>query len=153
MKKFYLFLIAFFFLTIHIQAQQDPGIDSTNNKVAQPDSSFVVVETLPEFPGGEAAMMRFIAKNIKYPALAIENNITGTVYVQFIIDENGDVKNATVIKGIGWGCDEEALRVINAMPKWTPGSQKGKNVKVTYLLPIRFHLEDRKERKKRKKGK
>lgn len=100
----------------------------------------ILVEKKPEYPGGEAAMYKFIDKHIKYPKKARKEGIEGIVYVQFIIDKEGNITKAKVIKGIGYGCDEEALRVVNKMPKWTPGTQRGKPVQVTFTLPFNFKL-------------
>lgn len=102
---------------------------------------FVVVEQMPEFPGGDKALYEFLAKNIKYPAVAKDNGIEGKVYIKFVINEDGSVSQATVARGIGGGCDEEALRVVKDMPKWKPGKQRGKNVKVWYTLPVYFKLQ------------
>jgi len=101
---------------------------------------FMVVEDMPEFPGGDAKMFEYISKNLEYPPLAKENSIQGRVVVQFVVDENGKITNAKILKGIGWGCDEEALKVINSMPRWKPGKQRNKAVPVRYNLPIRFVL-------------
>lgn len=102
---------------------------------------FTIVENMPEFPGGEAARNHFLAENIVYPLQATNNGIQGTVYVQFVVDENGDVIDAKVIRGIGGGCDEESLRVVNLMPKWKPGTQKGKPVRVLFNMPIYYKLQ------------
>lgn len=111
--------------------------------VADPDEGkiFTIVEEMPQFPGGgEAALMKYLRDNIKYPPIARENGITGTVYVTFIVDKEGKVSDAKVLRGIGAGCDEEALRVINKMPSWKPGRQNGRGVMVQYNLPVRFTL-------------
>jgi len=99
---------------------------------------FMVVEDMPEFPGGDAKMFEYISKNLEYPPLAKENSIQGRVVVQFVVDENGKITNAKILKGIGWGCDEEALKVIHSMPRWKPGKQRNKAVPLRYNLPIRF---------------
>ncbi|MCH2215418.1 MAG: energy transducer TonB [Flavobacteriales bacterium] len=101
---------------------------------------FTIVEEMPSFPGGEAALMKYLGKNIKYPAIAKDAGIQGTVYVTFVVDESGAVKDTKVLRSIGGGCDEEAIRVVENMPKWSPGKQRGKSVKVQYNLPIRFTL-------------
>ncbi len=101
---------------------------------------FMVVEDMPEFPGGEAKMFKYIADNVEYPPLARENNIQGRVTVQFVVDENGKIIDAKVLKGIGWGCDEAALKVVNSMPRWKPGKQRNKAVRVRFVIPIRFVL-------------
>lgn len=110
-------------------------------EVVEEPEIFTIVEEMPEFPGGgEAALLKYLGTNIKYPAIARENNIQGTVYVTFEIDQSGKVKGAKVLRGIGGGCDEEALRVVMNMPSWKPGKQRGKPVRVQYNLPVRFTL-------------
>ena len=101
---------------------------------------FQVVENDPEFPGGVEAMYKYLAQNIKYPQLARENNITGRVYVTFVVEKDGSVTGVRVLRDIGGGCGQEAIRVIKSMPKWTPGKQRGKNVRVQYNLPVNFSL-------------
>ncbi|MBT8194850.1 MAG: energy transducer TonB [Bacteroidia bacterium] len=121
------------------------------------DVAFYIVETMPEFKGGQDAMLKFLFTNVEYPKEAIKNRVAGVVYVQFTIDEKGKVTDAKIMKGIGFGCDEEALRVVNLMPDWTPGVQRGKNVKVKMNLPLNFSIETnakkKKERKKKKREK
>jgi len=102
--------------------------------------NFYVIEEKPEFPGGEAAMFQWIQKNIKYPQEARENNIQGKVFVQFIIDKEGNVTDVEVVRGVDPLLDKEAVRVVKNMPKWKPGKQRGKPVKVQFLLPINFRL-------------
>lgn len=102
---------------------------------------FTVVEQSPEFPGGAYKLNRYLTEKLQYPAEAKENSISGTVYVQFVIDKKGQISDAKVLRGIGSGCDEEALRVIKAMPRWKPGMQHGKPVKTLFNLPIKFSLE------------
>lgn len=101
---------------------------------------FVVVEEMPSFPGGDNRLLEFLSRELRYPSLALESKIQGLVVVQFIIDENGNITQPTVTRGIGGGCDEEALRVIKSMPVWKPGKQRGRAVKVRYNLPVRFQL-------------
>ncbi|MCQ2350962.1 MAG: energy transducer TonB [Paludibacteraceae bacterium] len=100
----------------------------------------VVVEKMPEFPGGADAMNRWLAKNIKYPLLAQENNIQGRVICQFVVNTDGKIVNVEVVRGVEASLDAEAVRVIKSMPAWKPGKQGGKNVRVKYTLPIRFKL-------------
>jgi TonB family protein len=99
-------------------------------------------EHMPQYPGGQDSMMRFLAKNIKYPKEAIDKKITGRVIAQFIVDKNGKISSPKVLRGIGGGCDEEAIRVINLMPNWKPGKDKGKEVDVYFTLPIVFAQKD-----------
>ncbi len=101
---------------------------------------FSLNEIQPEFPGGADALMEFLARNIKYPVYARENNIQGTVYVTYDIEPDGKVTNIKVVQGIGGGCDEEAIRVVSIMPQWKPGMQLNKPVRVQFTLPIRFIL-------------
>ncbi len=101
---------------------------------------FRIVEENPAFPGGEAAMMEYLGKNTVYPPMAKESNIQGTVHVQFVVEPDGSVSNVTVLRGIGAGCDEEAIRVVKNMPKWKPGKQRGKPVRVYFILPFKFYL-------------
>ena len=101
---------------------------------------FTIVEEMPSFPGGDAALMKYLANNIKYPAIAKDAGIQGTVFVTFVVDEKGEVKDVKVLRSLGGGTDEEAIRVVKSMPKWSPGKQRGKAVKVQYNLPIRFTL-------------
>ena len=108
----------------------------------KPDKNGVyqMVEEMPKYPGGEQAMMKFVADNIKYPEEAKDKNIAGRVFVSFIVEKDGSVNEVKVMRGIGGGCDEEAVRVISAMPKWTPGKQKGEPVRVSYMMPLNFKL-------------
>ena len=102
---------------------------------------FKVVEEMPEFPGGAAKMMEFIQKNIKYPMMARESDIQGRVFVNFVVEPDGSITNVTVMRGIGGGCDEEALRVVQSMPNWKPGKQRGKAVACKYTVPVSFRLQ------------
>lgn len=101
---------------------------------------FTVVEEMPSFPGGEESRLKFLSDNILYPQVAKESGISGTVYVGFVVDSRGKVTEAKILRGIGGGCDEEALRVIKLMPSWHPGKQAGKPVRVQFTMPIRFTL-------------
>ena len=111
------------------------------NKKTSNDKVFEKVEDMPEFPGGEQAMMDFVAKNVQYPKEAMEKGISGRVFVSFIVEKDGSVSNVKVMRGIGGGCDEEAVRVISGLPKWKPGKQEGKPVRVSYQMPINFKLQ------------
>lgn len=110
--------------------------------VADPEEGkvFQFVEEPPSFPGGEDKLLEYLSRNIKYPTIAKENNITGRVYVTFVVDKEGKVKDAKILRGIGGGCDDEALRVVKAMPEWKPGRQNGRSVMVQYNLPVVFNL-------------
>ncbi len=102
---------------------------------------FFIVEDMPEFPGGELALRKFIANAIKYPVIAQENGIMGKVYVNFVVDTDGSITNARIARGVDNSLDKEALRVVNTLPKWKPGQQRGKPVRVSYTVPINFVLQ------------
>ena len=102
---------------------------------------FLIVEKQPEFPGGNQALAKYLRDNIKYPQLAKETGIEGFVYVSFVVEPDGKVAHVEVVRHLGGGCDEEALRVVKNMPKWIPGSQRGRNVRVRFSLPIKFTLQ------------
>jgi len=110
--------------------------------VEDPEESriHVVVERMPEFPGGEAAMNQFINRTIRYPVIAQENGIQGRVVVQFVVNTDGKIVDVEVVRGVEESLDKEAIRVVKAMPPWNPGRQGGKNVRVKYTLPIRFRI-------------
>ncbi len=98
------------------------------------------VEQQPEFPGGEEALMAYLSEHIRYPAKAIDKEVGGRVVLGFVVDKNGDIDELAVLKSLGYGCDEEAMRVIGSMPKWKPGKNNGKPVKVYFNLPIVFEI-------------
>ena len=102
---------------------------------------FQIVEEMPAFPGGEQKLMEYVGKNIKYPQIARESGIQGRVFVGFVVEPDGSVSNVKLLRGIGGGCDEEAMRVIKNMPKWIPGKQRGKAVRVSYQIPVMFRLQ------------
>jgi len=104
------------------------------------DEFFMVVENMPEFPGGDLGLMKYIQKNVKYPAIAKEYNITGKVYVSFIVDKSGVVTNVKIVRGVDKNLDAEALRVVKSLPKYKPGKQRGKAVRVMFTIPINFTL-------------
>jgi periplasmic protein TonB len=98
------------------------------------------VEQNPEYPGGELARTKFLQNNINYPNMARESDIQGVVYITFVVGKTGEISKVQIIRGIGGGCDEEAIRVIKLMPKWIPGRQNGKPVPVWFNFPLRFTL-------------
>lgn len=104
------------------------------------DEVFTVTEQMPEFPGGQEALMEFIRSNIRYPEQAKDLGIQGKVICSFVVDKSGEISKVNVLRGIGHGCDQEAVRVLRAMPKWKPGKQNGKAVNVKYNIPISFKL-------------
>lgn len=102
---------------------------------------FFIVEDMPEFPGGEKALRSYVGNAVKYPAVAQENGIQGKVYVTFVVSKDGNVANAKIARGVDPSLDAEALRVVNGLPKWQPGKQKGQAVNVSYTIPINFALQ------------
>ncbi|MBL7951093.1 MAG: energy transducer TonB [Flavobacteriales bacterium] len=108
--------------------------------VVDPDEALAIAEVMPVHPGGEEAMFKYLMKELKYPELAVENGIQGVVYVNFVVERDGTITTIRVLRGIGAGCDEEAMRVVRNMPPWSPGLQGGRPVRVMYNLPIRFKL-------------
>ncbi|MCW5908392.1 MAG: energy transducer TonB [Chitinophagales bacterium] len=136
-------LITFCFVQVN-------GQDSTDTRV------FTFVEQMPEFAGGDAALVTFIGENIRYPQLERDNNIEGKVFIRFVVMEDGSVDSVEVIRSVSPGIDAEALRVVRMLPKFAkPGYQQGKAVKVYYTLPISFNLTgpEPKSIDKKKKGK
>jgi len=107
------------------------------------EAIYIVVENMPEFPGGHQAMMKFLAENIQYPVIAMENGIQGRVICQFVVEKDGSISNIKVVRSSGdASLDYEAVRVIGTMPKWKPGTiQRGKPVRVTFTLPVSFRLQ------------
>ncbi len=104
------------------------------------ETIFVVAETMPEFPGGIAELMKYLGKNIKYPTIAQENGVQGRVTVTFVVNRDGSIVDPQVIRGVDPSLDKEAIRVISSMPKWSPGKQRGKTVRVKYTVPVTFRL-------------
>lgn len=104
------------------------------------DEIFTIVEELPEPVGGTKAFLKYLAENIDYPTAAERLNVTGKVYLQFVVEKDGSLTDIKVVKGLGAGCDEEAVRVLSNAPNWKPGKQRGKPVRVSKLVPIHFKL-------------
>ena len=131
------------------EADRQTAIDITpvmtafsNEKETEDDSPvFFIVEEMPEFPGGEMALRRFIANSIKYPVVAQENGVQGKVYVNFVVGKDGRVTDARVIRSVDPALDKEALRVVNSLPLWKPGRQRGEPVRVSFSVPISFVLQ------------
>jgi periplasmic protein TonB len=128
MKKLSIILLSFILITTSYaqSAKKD------KNKV------YEIAEKMPEFPGGDDKLMNYLSSNIKYPSYAKENEIEGLVMIKFIVNKDGSISDAHVVKGIKGGCDEEALRVVKSVPKWIPAKQKGKKIRVYLYLPIDF---------------
>ena len=120
--------------------QQEPKIEEPKPKA--PDKPFEAVEQPPVFPGGQSALNKFLSSNIRYPESAQRDGISGRVVVKFVVEKDGSVSGATVIKGVDKALDQEALRVVKKMPKWQPGKQGGEAVRVYFTLPVTFKLQD-----------
>lgn len=119
--------------------------------VTKTKDPFVVVEEMPEFPGGEKVLKAFVDATMKYPEIALENGIEGQVYVNFVVAKDGSVTNAKVIRGVDPSLDKEAKRIVESMPKWKPGKQNGENVEVAFTVPINFKLPPEKVSKEKLK--
>ena len=103
---------------------------------------FNVVEKMPEFPGGQDSLQSYLARNLHYPKQALAKGIQGRVFVTFIVEKDGSISEVRLLQGIGSGCDEEALRVIDMMPRWIPGQHRGKPVRARFVLPVKFTLDN-----------
>ena len=123
-----------------VVAQSEVGTQ-TEARTAADDEVFVVVEDEPEFPGGTEALYQYLASNIKYPAEAKAEHVQGLVMVSFVIEKDGSVSGIKVLRDIGGGCGEEAVRVVRQMPRWKPGRTQGKRVRTQFNLPINFTLD------------
>lgn len=132
----YIFLYFLSLISVSLSAQIT---DSTDESGHEP---FLLIEQLPEFPGGDEAMMNFIGKNLRYPAYAQENDIQGTVLVNFIVNEDGSISDFKITKSPDTSLDRAAIGVLNKMPKWKHGIQAGKAVKVYFDVPINFAIAD-----------
>ena len=121
-----------------------PNIDipvASKKEESTESRPMAIAEVMPSFPGGDRALRKYLAKNIHYPQAAKGKEVEGRVYIQFIVEKDGALSNLKIMRGIGYGCNEEALRVVKAMPSWKPGEQAGRKVPVIYTLPIRFSLQ------------
>ena len=125
---------------VFTEVQEFTPIQIEEEEEVDEDVIFTVVEDQPEFPGGEEARQRFLEQNLRYPTMAREAGIQGTVFVTFVVETDGSVTDVRVLRGIGGGCDEEAVRVVEMMPRWEPGRQRGQPVRVQFNMPIRFRL-------------
>ncbi len=135
-------------IDINAEVAQDEVIEEyvyeapeIEEEVIEEAEIFMSVEEQPEFPGGSSKLMEFIQKNLKYPMMARESGIQGRVFVGFVVEPDGSISHVQVMRGIGGGCDEEAVRVVQSMPKFKPGKQRGNPVRVQYTLPIVFRLQ------------
>lgn len=114
--------------------------DVGGEETVEEEEIFVFVEEYPSYPGGEEALYKYLGENIQYPDVARDNGITGTVVIRFVVEKDGSITKAAIAREIGGGCGKEALRVVNAMPKWKPGKQSGKAVRTEFTLPVQFQL-------------
>lgn len=106
---------------------------------------YMIVEQMPEFPEGNDKLKEYILSNTQYPQEAIEKGVEGKVFVGFVVEKDGSIGDVELLRGIGYGCDEEAMRVVRSLPKWNPGKQYGKTVRVRYQIPVFFKLEDKQD--------
>lgn len=111
-------------------------------EIEEDNTAFITVEVQPSFMGGNSEMYKFLGKNLKYPTAAQRANIQGKVFLSFIVEKDGSITDIETMKGIGFGCDEEAMRVVKLMPKWIAGKQNGRNVRVKFTIPVFFRLDD-----------
>ncbi|MBD2713873.1 TonB family protein [Microvirga sp. STR05] len=115
--------------------------DSGTTKPASPPAPFITAEVMPQFVGGNEALMKYMQKNLKYPPLALRSNIEGKVFISFTVQADGSIADVQVLKGLGFGTDEEAVRVVKGMPAWVPGQQNKRSVAVRYNMPITFRYD------------
>jgi TonB family protein len=135
-----LLLCLLFCFSKPLSAQSVVAQDLLLREPSQTGEVYTVVDKQPKFPGGQKAFWQYVRENQNYPDAARKANISGRVFVAFIVNTDGSIQNVELLKGIGMGCDEEAIRLVKRMPKWTPGSQSGKAIRVKYNLPIAFDL-------------
>ena len=132
-------------VTENVKAQTDKVADEkiaiSSDQEPQEDQVFTVVEKMPEYPGGNDARVKFLVENVKYPEEARKNGISGTVYVSFVVEKDGEITNVKILRGVDELLDNEALRVVKMMPAYEPGMQRGKPVRVQFTLPIQFNLD------------
>ena len=142
---FALFLTIVFSSIVTEKVIAQPAASEINSTVINQDPQeeqvFMVVEKMPEYPGGDEARVKFLVENVKYPEEARKNGISGTVYITFIVEKDGKISNVKVLKGVDELLDNEALRVVKLMPVWQPGVQRGKPVRVQFNMPIQFNLD------------
>ncbi|MBN8825998.1 MULTISPECIES: M56 family metallopeptidase [unclassified Spirosoma] len=124
------------------QTEKDLPVSAARKPVKVEGEVFTVVDDHPQFPGGMKKLGEYLSENLKYPEAAEKSKIEGKVFVRFVVTDKGEITNVEVLRGIGYGADEEAVRVVEQMPNWTPARQNGKAVNVMYNLPIRFQLEE-----------
>jgi periplasmic protein TonB len=119
----------------------DPVVEEPKAPVEEKTYELFDIQKQPSFPGGEVELQKFLRDNIKYPALARENNIQGTAALSFVVNKDGSISDVVILKDPGGGCGKEAVRVVQSMPRWSPGEANGNAVKVKFTLPVKFRLE------------
>lgn len=137
--------------TVTVESGNTTGIDPgelereqrqiTNQPPQEPNKVFDIVEVMPQFPGGNSELMRYLGTNIKYPTIAAENGIQGRVVLKFVVSKDGSISNIQIVRSLDPSCDKEAIRVVKGMPKWIPGMQNGHPVAVYFTLPVLFKLQ------------
>lgn len=140
-------------MNIPVKFSLDSAVDKNDKVVSAEgkaglDETFSVVDVFPEFPGGDKKRLEFIAENLVYPEMAMNKRIQGTVYITFVVEKDGSIENIRILRGIGSGCDEAAVSAVKMMPKWKPGMQDGKAVRVQFNMPIKFSLSEDKGKSK-----
>ena len=131
MKKLYSLIACLLFPLLPLMA---------TGEVDEGEASFIDVEVMPEYPGGQKALFAYLSENIRYPQIAKENKIEGRVIVGFVVEKDGSISNVEVVRSVDPSLDKEALRVIKSMPRWKPGKIRGKPVRVKYTVPVNFKL-------------
>ena len=126
--------------TISPKDQTTTSSGATHDPISEPSKPLLVAEKMPEFPGGQVEMHKYVQQNIVYPEIARQKGISGTVAMRFVVKADGQVDNVEVLRSVGGGCDEEAVRVVRSMPRWSPGVQNKRAVPVYFTIPIRFNL-------------
>ena len=149
MKIFFVLILLLHFSS-HLNAQSRDIDVPPPVEQAPEEETFVIVEQMPEFPGGQAALMNYLSTNIRYPEECRKMGVEGKIFVKFIVDKEGNINNVQILRGLPDGklLEKEALRVVRAMPKWAPGKQAGKPVSVYFTVPIAFKLNAPEEEKK-----
>lgn len=118
-----------------------PPAETKIAEIEDDNKEFLSVEVSPSFVGGVSEMYKFLGKTLKYPSAAQRQNVEGRVYMSFVVEKDGSITDVHVMKGIGFGCDEEATRAVKLMPKWISGKQNGRNVRVRFTIPVAFKLD------------
>lgn len=124
-----------------LKAKEDIAAPEPPKHVVEETKIFTVVEQMPMYPGGDAALMGYLHDNIKYPTVAAENGVQGRVVVGFVVERDGSITDVNILRGVDPSLDREAMRVVKSMPRWNPGKQNGSAVRVKYQVPVSFRLE------------